>query len=266
MGDGGTEPPPLTGRTIVVTRARHQAMELGDRLTKLGAQVVYCPALQIVPPENPAPFQGAIRQLASFDWLILTSANGVDALVQELNRQGIAVGVLKRLRVACVGPATASALRKHGIEAAAVPNEFTSDRIAELVLEEGNRRPRVLLTRAVGANPELPARLQAGGAEVVDVQSYRSAPDLDNIAQVDALLAQGEIDLITFTSASTAEYLFQGLGGALSTVRLAAIGPQTAQQLRELGLAADVVAQDHTADGLVRAITAYYTSAEHGKT
>jgi uroporphyrinogen III methyltransferase/synthase len=247
----------------VVTRARHQARDLGQQLEGLGARVIYCPAIRITAPEDPAPFQAAVQQLATFDWLILTSANGVEALVEELNRQDKSTRMPTHLRVACVGPATADALKQHGIETAAVPGEFTSDHIADLVLESATRAPRVLLARAAGANAELPARLRAAGADVVDVQSYRSVPDLDNLAEVDAQLRRGAIDLVTFTSPSTAEHLLRGLSGALDRVTFAAIGPMTAQRLRELGLRAHIVAQDHTADGLVRAISDYYTSAEH---
>lgn len=258
-------PLPLEARTVVVTRARHQAQDLGQQLEKLGARVIYCPAIRIAPPDDLAPFQAAVQQLDNFDWLILTSANGVTSLMEELKRQGKAMRLPAHLRVAAVGPATAAALQEHGVETAVVPEEFTSDRIADLVLAAGPRAQRVLLSRGAGANPELPVRLRAAGADVVDVQSYRSVPDLSNLSEVDALLARGAIELITFTSPSTAEHLLRGLSGPLDQVRFAAIGPVTAQRLRELGRSADIVARDHTADGLVRAISDYYTSVEHGQ-
>jgi uroporphyrinogen-III synthase len=256
---------PLNGRTIVVTRARHQADALGDKLAAQGAHVVYCPAIRIAPPLDPAPFQSAVNRIEQFDWLVLTSSNGVDVFMAELQRQGKSAAKLRALRIASVGPATAAALRAHGLEAAAMPDEFVSDRIAELITAQGGSGARILLARARGANPELPARLREAGAEITDVDSYRSVPDVENLAQLKALLAAHEIDAITFTSPSTAEYLVQGLRNLLAGVTLAAIGPVTAARVRELGLTPTIIAAEHTTDGLVQAIVTHYAAAEHGR-
>ena len=247
----------LAGLRIVVTRARAQAAELGERLEALGAQVIYCPAIRIAAPDDQAPLRRAAAQLETFDWVVLTSANGVTALYEELERQDGAAR-LERVKVACVGPGTAQALQSHGVRVLTMPAEFVGAEIAHAIaahIRSGERR--VLLARGRGGNPDLPERLRALGAEVTEVESYRSIPDLENLNTVKMQLAAGAIDVITFTSPSTATYFVEGVGTLPENVALAAIGPVTAARMRELNLEPSVVAQDHTVPGLVQALAEF---------
>ena len=249
---------PLAGRRIVVTRARQQAAELGAQLEALGAEVVYCPAIQVAAPSDPLPVQRAALELAEYDWVILTSANGVAALWGELERQR-RTAQLRQVKVACVGPATAEALEAHGVLAQAMPAEFLGAEIAEVLaanIRAGERR--ILLARGRGGSSELPDRLRALGAELTEVELYRSVPDLENLNAVRDQMAAGVIDLVTFTSPSTVTYFVAGVGLLPDHVLLAAIGPVTAARMRELDLEPAVVAEEHTVPGLVQALSNYF--------
>src|SRR5687767_13723674 len=247
----------LEGRRIVVTRPRAAADDLGERLTALGAEVVYCPAFRIVPPADPAPFQAAVAALNDFDWVVITSANGARALGAEIRRQGLPEAVLRDRRVACVGPATASALRAEGVDPQVIPDVFVGARVADALAPQLHRGARVLLARAAGADRELPDRLRGLGAQVTDVQAYASAPDLPNATEIAALLDAEAVDMITFTSPSAVSYFVSGVDRTLSGVGLAVIGPVTADRLRALGLEPAVIAQEHTVSGLVDGISRF---------
>ncbi|HSL69779.1 MAG TPA: uroporphyrinogen-III synthase [Longimicrobiales bacterium] len=254
-----SEAQPLAGRCIAVTRARPQAREFGDRLTGLGAEVLYCAAIRISEPADAAPFKAAVSALDSYGWLVLTSTNGVTMFFEELARRG--KGALPAtLRVACVGPATAAALRGRGVEPDLLPAEYVGGELANTLGARLQPGARVLIARGAGGAAELPERLRAMGAHVDDVESYRSLPDLQNLAELRARLQHQAVDLIAFTSPSTVTYLAEGLGGLPDGVAFAAIGPVTAARLEELGAVPAVVAPEHSIPGLVQAITQHFAS------
>jgi uroporphyrinogen III methyltransferase/synthase len=255
---------PLSGRRIAVTRARTQARELGERLAGEGAEVVYCPAIRFAEPANAQPFEDAVRALDSYDWLVLTSTNGVRVFFEELTRAG-GRALPNGLRVACVGSATAAALRERGAEPAAVPDEYTGAEVARAIAGTVNPGTRVLIVRAAGGGYELPELLRALGAEVTDVESYQSVPDLANLGELRRELEAGRIDLITFTSPSTAAFLVEGLGTVPTGVGFAAIGPVTAARMHELGMEPSLVAPEHSIPGLVAAIVSYFASGNTEK-
>jgi uroporphyrinogen III methyltransferase / synthase len=248
----------LSGKRIVVTRARAQAADLGQPLEALGAAVIYCPTIRIAPATDPLPLQRALQTLQAFDWLVLTSANGVEAVLAELQRQGQARAALAGVRLVCVGPATAAALRRNQLEPAVMPEEFVSREIASALADQLQPGARVLLARAAGADPELPRRLRDLGARVTDIEAYHAVPDLASVEEVRSSLIAQEVDLITFTSPSTATYFVAAVGDLARSVALAAIGPVTAARIRELGFRVSIVAAEHTASGLVAAISDYF--------
>jgi uroporphyrinogen-III synthase len=256
----------LAGRRIVVTRAREQAEDLGSQLAALGAHVIYCPAIRIAPPEDPTPFQQAVREISRFDWVVVTSVNGVAALVAEWQRQGYPRDKFSDVRMACVGPATAAALRDAGVEPQAMPDEFVGAEIAVTLAGRIRRGERtVLLARAAAGDPELPRRLRELGADVTEVESYRSVPDLENLPVVRAGLEAGTIDVVTFTSPSAATYFLEASGWDARSAVVAAIGPVTAARLRALGVRPEIVANEHTASGLVNAIAGFFADRSAGK-
>jgi uroporphyrinogen-III synthase len=250
---------PLSGRRVVVTRARAQARDFGEQLEALGAEVLYCPAIQIAEPADRTPFARAVADIATYEWLILTSANGVRVFFEELEVQG-RTRLPASVQVACVGPATAAALRVHATEPSAIPEEFLGSALAGVLAGRLKPGTRVLLARGAGGNRELPEQLRKLGVDVTEVESYRSVPDLQSLGLLAQALKSGSVDLITFTSPSTVVYTIEGLGGLPGGVGLAAIGPVTEARMRELGLRAAVVAPEHSIPGLVAAITEYFAA------
>ncbi|MEX2283522.1 MAG: uroporphyrinogen-III synthase [Gemmatimonadota bacterium] len=248
----------LAGKRIVVTRSRRQASELGDRLEACGATVIYCPSIRVTAPVDATAFEQALRNIESYDWLILTSTNGVEAFAAELKQQGRQPGHLTGMKFACVGPATAGALTQFGIKPDVIPEEFKSSEIASALAGKVAAGCRILLMRAAGADPELPGHLQSLSATVDDVVAYRSVPDLENVEEVKRLLETDEIDAITFTSPSTVSYFVDAVGRLPARVVLSAIGPVTAARIREHGLVPAIVASEHTMSGLVEAISNHF--------
>jgi uroporphyrinogen III methyltransferase/synthase len=237
---------PLAGRVVAVTRARAQASELAARLRSLGARVIETPAIRIQPREVTLP------SLADFDLLCLTSANGVELLFARLDEQGLDARALAGLRVAAIGPGTATALRAHGVIADVVPERFVAEGLLEALATLGGVR-RVLLARAADARDVLVEGLRARGAEVLVVALYDTvAEPID--ATTAASIAQSA-DYVTFTSSSTVRFLLEQVRPGPQT-RLVSIGPVTSDALRERGLEPHVEAARHDIDGLVEALIA----------
>ena len=257
----------LTGRRIVITRARSQAHELARRLEELGAEVIEFPTIEIHPPENYAPLDEAIKNLADYNWIIFTSVNGVK---QFLDRQRVLmadVRSLTNIKIAAIGPETANRLQSAGIAPCLVPTQFSAEGILQDLRPEEMHGKRVLLPRAAGARDVLPETLRVWGAQVDVVETYRTAlPNTDNSA-LRKLLQEKKIDMITFTSSSTVRHfclLFRGenLRELMASVAIACIGPITEKTVEEKGLRAAVVSQEYTIPGLVRAMIAYFSGDE----
>jgi uroporphyrinogen III methyltransferase / synthase len=261
---------PLFGRQVVVTRARTQAGELSAELESLGAEVYEFPTIEISPPETFEPLDDAIHNLDSFDWLVYTSVNGVEAFVERLRDWGLDLRAVPRdARVAAIGPATAKRLEKAGLRVDVVPGEYRAEALIE-ALEAGSLAgKRVLIPRARVAREILPEKLREAGAEVVVVPAYQSVPSSEGGEELSLRLRSGEIDCVTFTASSTVEN-FVGVFGAeesarlLSRTRVACIGPITADTARELGLRVDAEADQYTIPGLVEAVT-YLLAADPAK-
>ena len=226
---------PLFGRRVVVTRARPQASGLAARLSELGAAVVEAPAIAI----DHLPFHRP--DLAGYDVVCLTSANGVDRLLDGDVRS------LHGLTVAAVGRATADALRRHGIVADVVPDQATSDAIVPALGDVHGKR--VLVATAEGARQALPDGLRAGGADVDVLHLYRTVREP---VDVEAVLGA---DLVTFTSSSTVDNLVQALpADGVAGLQAVSIGPVTTASLRGHGIEPVAEADPHDVDGLVAAV------------
>jgi uroporphyrinogen-III synthase len=252
----------LTGKRVVVTRASRQAAALCTLLRGYGVQPLEYPCIEIVPPEDITPLDQALLDTVNgaFDWLVLTSVNTVQALVQRLNVLGIDVTALQRIRAAAIGPATASAAKQYlGLDVTVVPDEYVAEALAEALQPEPGIR--ILLPRAEIARPVLVDRLAEAGARVTVVTAYRTIAGIGGV-DLPALLAAGQVDAVTLTSSSTARYFVQRLlaeGGGLrgmDGVCVACIGPITA---REIGLDVRVIAESYTLRGLVEALEVYYS-------
>jgi uroporphyrinogen III methyltransferase/synthase len=259
---------PLEGRRVLVTRARHQAAALAEPLAALGAEVLIAPVIATADPDDWGPVDAAIANLASYDWIVLTSTNAVERFASRMGERGVPVTELASARVAVVGSATAQRLLDYGISAALVPDDFRAEGLVEAFVALGAGPGwRVLLPRAASARELLPDALREAGASVDVVPVYRTVP-----AQPDPVvighLGAGDVDVVTFTSPSTARHFVawaQAAGlGAESTIHritAASIGPVTTEALRSLGYRVVIEAAPSTMAGLVEAILEHYSTA-----
>jgi uroporphyrinogen III methyltransferase/synthase len=265
MGDGQrTAQTGLSGKRVLVTRAREQASATADALRERGAEPVLFPTIEIHPPRDPAPLQAALRKLPAgvFDWVVFTSANGVEMTWSSLTATGGDARAFDRARIAAVGPSTAEALRAHGLQAEVIARELRGEGLADALLEAAARSgpaPRALLPRAAKARDVLPDTLRAAGWEVDVVVAYENLPPApEKKAQLLRELDARRIDAVVFTSSTTVENLCDLLGPSapqrLAGVRIASIGPLTSETARERGLRVDVTATQSTVRGLVQAL------------
>ncbi len=251
---------PLFGRRVVVTRARAQAGELSVELERLGAEVFEFPTIEIRPPEDFGPLDGAIRDLDSFDWIVFTSVNGVEAFVERLKYHGLDLrAVPRRAKVAAIGPATARRVEEAGLRVDVTPEEYRAEALISALAEASLVGKKVLIPRANVAREILPEKLREAGAEVTVPPAYESAPSDEGSERLRGLLESGEVDCVTFTASSTVENFVRAFGGEetgrlLSRVWVACIGPITAETARKYGIEIDAEADEYTIPGLVDAV------------
>lgn len=263
---------PLSGVRVLVGRARHQASALSSGLRALGAEVLEIPFIEIRKPRSYKALDEALKHLSEYDWLILTSVNGVDALCERLRKLHLGGKLMRHLKVAAIGPATRQAIEQHGVKVNVVPREY----VAESVVASLRRKvkgKRVLLARAKVARDVIPRELRSLGARVDVVEAYETVvPRASRQRLRSALASQNRRpDWITFTSSSTVRNFVALLGESrgrvgrdhtgtgprrqLKGVRFASIGPVTSSTLRELGLPVDIEAAEYTIPGLIKAIS-----------
>jgi uroporphyrinogen III methyltransferase/synthase len=246
---------PLSGRRIVVTRARAQASEFAAALEALGAEVVQFPVIRIASAADPEPLRRAAAQAGTFDWIVFTSANGVERFWYALAEQKCDARTLGGVRVCAIGPATAAELERRGVTPDLVPDEFVAESAVQALLAAAPvHGARILLPRAEVARAVLPDSLRAAGAEVVEVVAYTTVQDGGGAERVRAMLDRGEVDAVTFTASSTVKNFVELIGAEIGRAKVASIGPVTSATARELGLAVDVEAAEFTTPGLVRAL------------
>jgi len=257
---------PLTGCRVLVSRAKKQAGALSSALRELGCKVIEIPFIEIRPPRSLQPLDAALRTLTTYDWLILTSVNGVNALFDRMKKRRLGPSALGHLKIAAIGPATKKAIEARGLTVTVTPKEY----VAESVVTALRRRvvnKRVLLVRARVARDVIPRELRKAGAAVDVVEAYETVVPRASARRLRALLGNKRCrpHAITFTSSSTVRnfVLLLGLRSARATlkkryshngVHSASIGPVTSATLREFGLPVDIEAKEYTIPGLVAAI------------
>ena len=266
------QPPlPLAGKTILVTRAANQASEFSELLQQQGAEVLEMPTIEIVPPSSWQALDEAIEHLATFDWLLLTSANAVNYFCQRLLESGQDLRSLATLKIAVVGTKTALSLETWGIKADFIPPEFIADALlANFPVALKNLK--ILFPRVETGGREILVReMTKAGAIVQEVAAYESLCPTQIPPPIYLALTTDQIDIITFTSSKTVEYFWQILqrGGVISNmigkvefsinnflekVLIAAIGPQTAKSCKSILGRVDIEAQEYTLEGLAKAI------------
>lgn len=248
---------PLFGRRVLVTRARSQASKLTAALEALGAEVQETPAIELqAPADEYAALDSAIGHLQDYKWLIFTSANGVERFFSRLALAGKDTRALGYAQVAAIGPATAEKLTEYGIRADVVPAEYRAEAVLEALKGKLPPRAEILIPRAGEAREILPDNLREQGHKVDVVPAYRTVQAESDGPELRERLDSGGIDIVTFTSSSTVTNLLRLLGSnaPLQRAKLACIGPVTAETLKQQGLEPDLVAEEYTIDGLVKAI------------
>jgi uroporphyrinogen III methyltransferase/synthase len=252
---------PLAGKRILVTRSRRQASELSRLLAEAGARPVELPAIDIRSISDHRELDAAIQNLADHRWIIFTSVNGVAAFFERLQTQRLDSRALNGIRVGAIGPATARALEEKGVRPDYCPDVFTSQGLLDGLKGTDLTGQAVLLPRADIADKELVDGLKKLGADVHEVAVYQTVPSTADIQQAREMLANGEIDVVTFTSSSTVSNLTAALDNApevLNCVKVACIGPKTAAAAEKAGLKVNIQAKESTIPGLVDAIKEYY--------
>ncbi|MGI6468954.1 MAG: uroporphyrinogen-III C-methyltransferase [Syntrophomonadaceae bacterium] len=250
---------PLWGKRVLVTRARAQASSLVARIRQAGGQATECPSIVIQKEVDRAALDTAFKSLEYYDWLVFTSVNGVDIFLEEMLQYGLDIRDLKGIRLVAIGPATRKRLEEHGLRVDIMPERFQAEGILEELQKSITPGQWVLLPRAIGARPILPETLKNWGVYLHEIGLYRAvAAQTANPGLVSALLA-GDFDYLTFTSSSTVTNFVKMIGeGNVSAidavVKVACIGPITAQTASDLGFTINVMAREYTIEGLVEAI------------
>jgi uroporphyrinogen III methyltransferase/synthase len=252
---------PLFGKRVLITRPRHQAGPLAQRLAELGALTFVLPTVEVREPADWSHVDSALRGLSRYAWVVFTSANGVRAFLTRLRALGLDLRALGGVHLAAIGPATADALREYHLDPDLVPPHYQSEHLAAALRERLVPGQRVLLARADRGRELLREEL-AAVCEVEQIAVY---------SQVDAAvlnedmldhLARGEIDYITLTSANVARSLLSRLDATCRSrieageVRLVCISPVTSEEVRQLGLPVAAEAREATTEGLIEAMLA----------
>src|SRR5437867_3035637 len=251
---------PLSGKRIVVTRTRKQASALSNKLRTLGAHVVELPTIRIEPPGDLRGFAQLVQDAHVYDWIVFTSANGVEAFFDVFFKLYDDAREIGGARIAAIGPATAQRVKDFHLHVDLQPDEFVAEAVLRELKKQGSiENLRILLVRAEKARDVLPKELSAAGAILDEAFAYRTVPETRDASGARRQLAQDGADLITFTSSSTVEnFLALGLPWPKG-MRIASIGPITSKTVRDRGLKVDVEARRQDINGLVQAIRELFT-------
>jgi uroporphyrinogen III methyltransferase / synthase len=254
---------PLWGKTVVVTRSRQQASKLVELLAAAGACCLEVPTIEIGSPDDLAPFDEALKNLAQYQWIVFTSANGVAAFMARLFEQGKDVRALGQAQIAAIGPATAESLRAYGLKADVVPHAFKAEVLLEALGPHVTPGCLMLLARAQIAREVLPEGLMRLGAKVDVAPVYKSRVPQEIPSEAEAALKEGKVDILTFTSSATVHNFARLLGrerfqSLAAQAVVASIGPITSGTLTEYGVMPQIEPKDYTIPALVEAIVDYF--------
>lgn len=254
----------LFGRRIVVTRPRTQAAGFVELLEQQGAEIIQFPTIETVPLASYELLDTALQEMSAYDWLIFTSVNGVQYFFARLRALQLDIRSLGNVRIAAIGPATARAVETLHLRVDAIPEEYRAEALVTVLGEVSGKR--ILLPRAAEARAILPTELRALGAQVNEIAVYQTIrPQHLQTQELRALLAEGKIDLVTFTSSSTVRNFIalfaDGEGTALlSKTRIGCIGPITADTAREHGLEVTIQPSTYTIPAFAAAIVEYFSN------
>lgn len=262
---------PLSGWRILTTRASKQSGGLAGPLRDLGAEVIEIPTIEIKPPRSFKAIDASLKKISQFDWLILTSVNGVEALFARLPKLNITAQSLLHLQIAAIGPATKKEIESHGLPVTVTPEKYVAESVVE-ALKGKTEGKRVLLVRAKVARDVLPTKLRKSGARLTIAEAYETHVPKGSRARLNQLFSNDSArpDIVTFTSSSTATNFFELLDKehyhGLREIWLASIGPVTSDTLRKSGFKPNIEALDYTMEGLALAIAKRVLHQSGGET
>ncbi|RUT00608.1 hypothetical protein DSM106972_073790 [Dulcicalothrix desertica PCC 7102] len=267
-----TQTLPLAGKTILVTRAAGQSSQFAQMLIDCGANVIEMPALEICQPSSWHSLDNAIANITSFDWLILTSTNGVEYFLERLFATGGDARSLRNVKIAVVGEKTAQCLQTRGLRADYIPPNFVADSLIENFPEELTNK-KILFPRVESGGREvLVKELGAKGAEVIEVSAYQSCCPKSIPPSAEVALQSGTVDIITFASSKTVQYFCElakqvfgdnSIENYLESVCIASIGPQTSKSCRTLIGHVNIEAVEYTLPGLTQALIQWGVETQH---
>lgn len=253
------EKKPLWGKRIVVTRSRKQASVLADRIMELGGEAIEFPTIEISKENDLSDLYNCFSHIEDYSWIIFTSVNTVDIFFSELSSRGLDIRDLKGIKICAIGPVTKEKLQSKGLQVDILPKEYKAEGIIEELGENIKLGQMVLLPRARGARGILPESIRQMGAQVDEVYLYQAVPAASISSSTRNSIINGQVDVITFTSSSTVTNFVTMIGSEnirriADQVKVACIGPITAETARKHGFTVDILARQYTIDGLVEAI------------
>jgi uroporphyrinogen-III synthase len=244
-------------KRILITRPRAQADDFAEKLRTAGFEPIFFPVIEIQPIENNVALERALEKLNCYEWAVFTSVNAVE-VVFSLTPPPLPMGEGQEIRVAAIGPKTAKALRKYGVEPNFIPDEYVGEAILSGLGDVKDKW--VLFPRAEIARKELPEAIANAGGIVHEIVVYRTLPAEMDMDGLNAF--KSGVDVVTFTSASTVEnFIAIVKQNGLDPLNLpgnpvfACIGPITEQAARDEGFQNIVVAKEYTTEGLMEVIT-----------
>ncbi len=252
---------PLFGKGVVITRPERQADDLARLLAAQGANPIVFPTIAIEQPSSWSELDKALVQLESYNWLIFTSANGVQFFFNRLRETGRDIRDLKGIKICCIGPATAGQIEARGLRVDLVPDEYIAEGILKSFASMDLSGQKILIPRALHARHLLPEGLKKLGAEVDVVITYQTINSGRKKEELATLINAGEVDVITFTSSSTVTNFIEIMGAdniLPPHIRIACIGPVTASTAEKAGFNIDITQTEYTMDGLVQSLIKYF--------
>ena len=258
---------PLFGKRILVTRPKDQSMELVERLEAMGADAIEAPMIRILPPDDDGPLEEACARAGDFDWIVFSSANAVDAFMEQLLAGPGDLRALGGVKLCGVGPATADSLANYGLKVDLTPAEYRAEAVLRALLDSGDVRGlKFLLPHADIGRELLAEELRRQGAEVTEVVAYRTvAVEADREGEPDIyrMLLEHSVDVVTFTSASAVRNFVRILGAEpaadlLAGTVVACIGPVTAEAALQSNIKTTIQPANYTIPALVDAIAGYF--------
>ena len=249
-------------KRVLVTRALEQGREFADLLQNLGLEPVVFPLIEFIPPKEKSKFEDAVNNLASYDWILLTSANAVRFFVKYLKTMKVDLSLIEGIKVCAVGPKTAEVARELSIKIDLIPDNFQAEGVIKSFQSLGIEGKKILFPRAEEGRAVLPEGLSALGAEVSLVPVYQTVEPEGKEDELKNLLKNG-LDVITFTSGSTVRNFVKIVGrenlALIKNIKIACISEVTAKVGRDQGFEVAIVASENTTQSLAESIAKFFT-------